>query len=85
MRKTLALVGTAINVFIPGVGSLLMGKFSTGAIQLGLILAVLLLKFISFGFLGVLLWPVTLAVWFWAVGGGVMTYMSLPSHHKALE
>ncbi len=85
MRKTLALVGTVANVFLPGVGSLLMGKFTTGGVQLGLLLAVWLLKIVSFGLLGFLLWPVTLGVWIWAVGGGVMTYMALPSHHKALE
>lgn len=85
MRKTLALVGTIINVFVPGVGSLIMGKFSTGAIQLGLLAVAWLLKAMSFGLLAPLVWPVTAAVWFWAVGGGAVTYFSLPSHHKELK
>ncbi|WP_053960986.1 hypothetical protein [Sulfobacillus thermosulfidooxidans] len=85
MRKTLALVGTVVNVFAPGIGSLIMGKFASGAIQLSLLLIVWLLKLVSFGLLGGLLWPVTAIVWLWAVGGGVLTYFSLPDHHKALR
>ena len=85
MRKTLALVGTIINVFAPGIGSLVMGKFSSGFIQLGLLAAAWLLKFVTLGLLAPLTWPIVAIVWIWAVGGGAFTYFSLPNHHKAIK
>lgn len=89
MRKTLALVGTVVNVFMPGAGSLIMGKFTSGAIQLGLWAGLWvvgwLLRLLSFGLLGGLFGPVAVIVWLWAVGGGIVTYLSLPRHNKSLR
>ncbi len=86
MRKALTLAGTVVNVFLPGVGTLIMGKFASGVVQLGLLLTLWILKVLTFGLAGGLLWPISVAVWLWAVGGGVITYLSLPKdHHKALR
>ncbi len=86
MRKALTLAGTVVNVFLPGVGTLIMGKFASGSVQLGLLLALWVLKTITFGLAGWFLWPIGVAVWIWAVSGGVITYFTLPDrHHKALR
>ncbi|AEJ40049.1 hypothetical protein TPY_1869 [Sulfobacillus acidophilus TPY] len=75
MGRTLAGVGIVINLFVPGVGTLIMGKWLSGLVQLGLLFMVWLLRLVSFGFLDMVLWPVTGAVWLWALGGGILTYI----------
>ena len=84
MGRILAGIGIVVNLFSPGLGSLIMGKWSTGAIQLGLMLIVFLVKFVTFGLLGFLVWPIGGAVWVWALVGGVMTYIER-SNHEALN
>lgn len=75
MRRVLAGIGIVVNLFLPGVGSLVMGKWSTGGVQVGVLAVVWLLKLISFGLLGFVLWPVTGVIWLWALAGGIMTYL----------
>ncbi len=84
MGRVLAGIGIVVNLFAPGLGSLIMGKWSTGAIQFGLFAIVLLLKAVSFGLLGFLLWPVTGVVWVWALVGGILTYIE-KTHRDALR
>jgi hypothetical protein len=84
MGRILAGVGIVVNLFVPGVGTLLMGKFSSGAVQLGVLAAVWILKLVSFGLLGFVLWPVTGIIWAWALAGGILTYIER-SHARALK
>lgn len=84
MGRILAGIGIVVNLFLPGVGSLIMGKWSSGGIQVGVLAAVWILKLISFGLLGFVLWPVTGIIWAWALAGGIMTYIER-GHRKALE
>lgn len=83
MGRILAGIGIVVNLFLPGLGSLIMGKWTSGGIQVGVVAIVWLLKLVSFGLLGWFLWPVTGVVWIWALGGGILTYIER-SHKKAL-
>lgn len=74
MGKTLAAIGIVINVFLPGVGTLVMGKWKSAVVQLGVLGVVWMLKLVSLGILGFVLWPVTGIVWLWALIGGFATY-----------
>jgi TM2 domain-containing membrane protein YozV len=84
MGRILAGIGIVVNLFLPGVGSLIMGKWSTGGVQVGVLAVVWILKLISFGLLGYVLWPVTAAIWVWALAGGILTYVER-SHRAALK
>lgn len=84
MGRILAGIGIVVNLFVPGLGSLIMGKWSSGGIQLGVLAVVWILKFISFGLLGFVLWPVTGVIWAWALVGGIVTYMER-GHRSALR
>lgn len=83
MGRILAGIGIVVNLFVPGVGSLIMGKWSTGLVQVGVLAVVWLLKMASFGILGFVLWPVAGIIWVWALAGGILTYIDR-SHHDAL-
>jgi TM2 domain-containing membrane protein YozV len=83
MGRILAGIGIVVNLFVPGVGSLIMGKWTTGAVQVGVLAVVWLLKLISFGLLGYVLWPVSGVIWVWALVGGILTYVER-GHRDAL-
>lgn len=84
MGKTIAGVGIVINIFLPGVGTLVMGKWKSAVVQLGILGVVWVLKLVSFGILGFVLWPVTGIVWLWALIGGLATYAdrALEEHER---
>lgn len=84
MGRILAGIGIVVNLFVPGLGSLIMGKWSSGGIQLGVLAVVWILKFISFGLLGFVLWPIIGVIWGWALVGGIVTYMER-GHRSALR
>ena len=84
MGRILAGVGIVVNLFLPGVGSLIMGKWTTGGIQFGVWAVVWILKLVSFGILGYVLWPVTAVIWVWALAGGILTYIER-GHREALN
>lgn len=75
MGRVIAGVGIVVNLFLPGVGTLLMGKWTSGFIQIGVLLVVWFLKFVSFGLLGFVLWPISGLIWLWALVGGILTYV----------
>lgn len=83
MGRVLAGIGVVVNLFLPGLGSLIMGKWSSGTIQLGVLAVVWILKLVSFGLLGFALWPVMGVIWVWALAGGILTYVER-GHHDAL-
>lgn len=84
MGRILAGIGIVVNLFVPGIGSLIMGKWFSGVIQLGVVTVAWLLRLVSFGLLGPLLWPVTGVIWLWALVGGILTYIDR-SHRDALN
>ncbi|MCY0878809.1 MAG: hypothetical protein OWU84_07710 [Firmicutes bacterium] len=85
MGRILAAIGIVVNLFLPGVGSLIMGKWTTGLVQLGVLAVVWVLKMVSFGFLGPVLWPVSGIVWLWALVGGILTYIDRGRPREALN
>lgn len=78
MKRTLIIVGMVVNVVLPGAGTLLMGKWLSGLIQLGLIGAIWLLGLVTFGLATGLLLPLHGLVWLWALGSGVLALVHNP-------
>ena len=65
-KKARAIIGLVVNVIIlPGLGSIIGDRFSTGVIQLVLFLVSIPLMFILIGF------PLALAIWIWALVTGI--------------
>ncbi|MDA8194155.1 MAG: hypothetical protein M0Z53_09185 [Thermaerobacter sp.] len=79
MGRTLAGIGIAVNLFIPGVGTLIMGKWLSGGLQVAGLALVGLLHLISIGLLGFVFGPVAAllwgGIWVWALVGGILTYV----------
>lgn len=78
MKRTLIIVGMVMNVVVPGTGTLLMGKWRSGVIQLGLIAAIWLLGLATFGWAAGILLPLHGLVWLWALGSGVVALVQNP-------
>ena len=62
--KVLAVI---VNIFIPGIGTMMMGRIGTGIVQL-LLLGIANLMIWTF-ILGIIGWPLYAIVWLWAVVG----------------
>ncbi|MCL6564022.1 MAG: hypothetical protein K6U87_13540 [Firmicutes bacterium] len=71
MERVWIVVGIIVNLFLPGLGTVIMGKWLSGLIQLGLIGAIWLIGLVTFGIGGFILAPVHLLVWLWALLGGI--------------
>lgn len=84
MGRILAGIGIVVNLVVPGAGSLIMGKWSSGTIQLGVWAIIWILKLVSFGILGRIFWPVSAIIWLWALGGGILTYIER-GHRPSLD
>ncbi|CAB1127896.1 conserved membrane protein of unknown function [Candidatus Hydrogenisulfobacillus filiaventi] len=76
-----ALTGTVVNLLVPGLGTLILGKWLQGLAQLGLLAAAWVVGFIgniwpirvlSFGLLGLLARGVRDVDWVWALVLGVL-------------
>lgn len=61
----LAIAGLIVNLFIPGLGSIIGGRTSTGVIQLVLYIISWPLSIILIGI------PLMLAMWIWALVTGI--------------
>lgn len=61
------LVGIFVNIIVPGIGSIIIGRWLQGITQLVLILSSITLFFMSFGFVGPLIVPTIVVTWFWAL------------------
>ena len=71
-RQLRAIIGLIVNVlFLPGLGSIIGGRTSTGIIQLVLFLVSIPLMFILIGF------PLALAMWIWALVTGIQMIKDL--------
>lgn len=79
LGRILTVIGIIVNLFAPGIGTLVMGKWVSGFIQLGLLAVALILKLVSIGILGIVLgpmvWAITAVAWGWALLGGILTYL----------
>lgn len=82
MRRAIVIAGILVNLVVPGLGTLMMGRLTTGVIQLGLIAAIWLIGFVTFGFGAFVLAPVHLAVVAWALVGGIWHLVRLPNHRE---
>ncbi len=71
MNRTWVIVSTVINLIVPGVGTLLMGKLRAGSMQLGIAVVLWVLTLISFGLLHPILLPIGLANRAWALASGL--------------
>jgi len=71
--KTLAII---VNIFAPGVGTLIIKKWVQGIIQLVLMLIALTLNITGIG--AVLGIPIAIIVWIWAIISAV-SYQPTPS------
>lgn len=65
-----AALGLILNVFFPGVGTLVLGQVTTGVIQLALWLLSIPLAFFIIG------WPLYFGVWVWALVVGIQAFSS---------
>jgi hypothetical protein len=77
MNRVWVGVATVANLIVPGVGTLMIGKWRFGIIQLGVVVALWVLTLISFGLLHPILLPIGIAnrlaglgVGLWALGPG---------------
>lgn len=59
------ILGVIVNIFFPGIGSLIVGKIGTGIIQL--ILYGVGILFILTGIGVIIGWPICFIVWVWAI------------------
>ena len=65
LSKKIAIAGLIANLFLPGVGTIILGKYDIGTIQLVLALLSIFLSIISIGI------PFFIAVWIWALITGI--------------
>ncbi len=75
MGRVLAGIGIVVNLFLPGIGTLIMGKWFSGIIQLGVLAVAWILSVASFGILRPFLLPISGVIWIWALAGGILTYI----------
>lgn len=66
--KNIHVIGLAVNVFVPGIGTLIEGETMQGILQLGLGFLSWILAFFLIGI------PMLLGIWLWAVIGSAMRY-----------
>ena len=59
------IIGIIINIFFPGVGTLIVGKISTGIIQV--ILSIIAGILIFTGFFSIIGMPMLIIVWIWSL------------------
>ena len=69
----MAVPGLILNIFFPGVGTLVIGQMTAGIIQLVLLVISIPLMFILIGF------PIGFAAWVWAL---VVSIQSFSDHKK---
>lgn len=63
--KTITIAGLIVNLFLPGMGTIMLGKYDLGAIQLILVLIGFYLSVTGIGaFVGI---PLIAAMWIWAL------------------
>ena len=67
-----AVLGLILNLFFPGVGSLVVGKTTAGIIQLVMFVLSVPLSLIAIGI------PLYLAAWIWALVTGIQAFSSPP-------
>lgn len=65
ISQGIAAMALIFNIFLPGVGSLIGGKTTTGILQLVFYLISVPLMFVLIGF------PLMLAMWIWALVTGI--------------
>ena len=86
-NRTLAII---INIFFPGIGTLIVGKTTSGIIQLIIMVVCVLGTFLTLGFGGIILVPAGIANVVWAVVSAATasrehrSISPTPSEHRGL-
>lgn len=75
MQRLIVVIGIIVNLFLPGLGSLMMRKWVSGIIQLALVELVHFVAWITFGIGGFVLSPLFAIAWLWALIGGIGSLM----------
>lgn len=60
-------LGIIVNIFFPGIGTMIVGKIGQGVAQLLLYFLGVLIVFFSFGLLFFIGVPLCIGVWIWAL------------------
>ncbi|MEM2956281.1 MAG: hypothetical protein QW041_01770 [Candidatus Pacearchaeota archaeon] len=69
-EKTTIIIGLIVNLFLPGLGTIIFGKYDIGIIQLVLSLVGF---FISITTIGVIIGiPLIIGMWIWALVTGII-------------
>lgn len=68
--NTMNVVGLIVNIFLPGVGTLIAGKIAQGIIQIILIIVSLILNFtVILAIIGI---PLGIGTWIWSLVSAAM-------------
>lgn len=78
MNRLIIVIGIIVNLFVPGLGTLMMGKWASGFIQLALIALIWLVGFLTFGLAGFIIFPLHTLVLLWALGSGILALIKTP-------
>ena len=65
LSRNIATAGLIANIFLPGLGTIILGKYDMGTIQLVLALLSIFLSIMAVGI------PFFIAVWIWALITGI--------------
>ncbi len=84
MNRLVVIAGIIVNLFLPGLGTVIMGKWLTGVIQLALIGAIWLVGMVTFGLGAMLLAPLHGIVWVWALIAGLIQLSATGSGRSQL-
>jgi TM2 domain-containing membrane protein YozV len=71
-----AVLALVLNIFFPGVGTLVLGETKIGVIQLTLWLISIPLLFVLIGF------PLSFGVWIWAIVTAAQSFSRAPGWHN---
>lgn len=84
MRRTWAIVATVANLIVPGVGTVMIGKWRFGIIQLGVFAGIWVLTLLSLGFLHPILFPIGMANRLAALGVGGWAIVTAKTERERL-
>ncbi|MBX5467915.1 MAG: hypothetical protein K6U14_10575 [Firmicutes bacterium] len=71
MSRAWIILGIIVNLFVPGLGTVMMGKWVTGLVQLAILGLIWLVGLLTFGLGTFILAPIHGLVWLWALVGGL--------------
>lgn len=76
MSRAWIVAGIVVNLIVPGLGSLMMGKKTSGLIQLGVVVLLWLIGMVARGLSHLLFWPLS---WILAAPFGLAHFLLSPA------